>query len=733
MRPIQIAEAFVAIRPKTDQFKADTSRAVRETGDQMERDLAESGQRAGSKLGELIAAGAAAAFVATATKSAADLEQAVGGTAAIFGEQAAQLDRFAESAADSVGLSEQAARELTSQLGGALQGYGFTVDEAADKSIRLTTLGADLAATFGGTTREAVDALSSALRGEFDPLERYGVTLNQTLIDQKAVALGLAESTSNVDLQARAQAALALITERSSQAQGQFAREADTASGQAERAAAKLANAQADLGESFLPIYSKLSQVVGAAAGAFGALPEPVQTGAIALTAMSIAAGPTRSALEGIRGIAAGLSAAFDRAAIGAYNLAGQGLGRLALQGAAGAAAVTGLVVAIQEWQKAMEAAEQQATDLGTRLAETQQTDSYEAAVARLGRIQGELGTIRRESEETATGVLDLDYAAAVGKLEGQLGASAQAMQVNLAAARALADQQGISLDAAYRQVTAQGAAKKSAEEEADAQDELAEALKRQNDQRREAEKLAMSKVEGVMGLPGAVAAYEAAQTDVATAADKLSKARTPEEQAAAYRELEAALFKQAEARLKVAEQQAKVRGEELSAADASRIYGAELDALAARFPGMRRELDAYLALLDRADDPRVADVQVKFRAAIDDPEGLFAGLRTAFGIEGGAVTPEAYAAIAGAAGKVAAARGAGRAYGGPVTAGVPYTVGERTRETFVPTEDGVIVPGPLGGGFSPTINIYGHDHSSAELAHRVMSDLDLMLTGAQR
>src|SRR5690606_17465095 len=191
------------------------------------------------------------------------------------------------------------------------------------------------------------------------------------------------------------------------------------------------------------------------------------------------------------------------------------------------------------------------------------------------------------------------------------------------------------------------------------------------------------------------------------------------------------ALFALADARVKVAEAQAKVNGEELSGADAARIYSDQLAVLAGRFPGLRGELEAYIALLDRADDPRVADVQVRFRAAVDDPEGLFAGLRTAFGIEGGPLTPEAYAAIAGAAGKVAAAQGAGRAYGGPVTAGVPYTVGERTRETFVPTEDGVIVPGPLGGGFSPTINIYGHDHSSAELAHRVMSDLDLMLTGA--
>lgn len=722
MRPIQIAEAFVAIRPDSKGFKAD-----------VERDVETPLRNVKSMVAGLAVGAAALSFAkggldelkeqqAVASKLEATLK-ATGGAANVTKDE---LDDMASSLQDLTGKDAEAI-----QSGQALllqfRNVRNEVGEGNDIFDRASKAALDLSVATGTDATSAFQTLGRALE---DPVQGMRALRAANVIldeSQKATLKSLVDSGDQLGAQR-------FILERlEAQVGGVAAAYGETLPGKLERSKNALEDVQAAVVGAAAPALESVAGVATTAADAFTSLPGPVQTGVLLFGALAVAAKPASTALAGVRTVLSGMGALFDRAAVGAYGFAGQGLGRVALQGAAGAAAITGLVVAVQEWQKAMAAAEQQAADLGKTLNQRQQTDSYDDAVARLGRIQGELGTIRRESEETATGVLDLDYAAAVGKLEDQLGSSAMAMQVNLAAARALADQQGISLDAAYRQITAQGAAKKSAEEEADAQDELAEALKRQNDQRREAEKLAMSKVEGVMGLPGAVAAYEAAQTDVATAADKLSKARTPEEQAAAYRELEAALFKQADARLKVAEQQAKVRGEELSAADASRIYGAELDALAARFPGMRRELDAYVALLDRADDPRVADVQVKFRAAIDDPEGLFAGLRTAFGIEGGPVTPEAYAAIAGAAGKVAAAQGAGRAYGGPVTAGVPYTVGERTRETFVPTEDGVIVPGPLGGGFSPTINIYGHDHSSAELAHRVMSDLDLMLTGAQR
>ena len=70
--------------------------------------------------------------------AAAQLEQAVGGTAAVFESAAAPVDEFAKSAAELAGLSEEAARTLTSRLGASLKGFGLSADEAAKQSIFLT-------------------------------------------------------------------------------------------------------------------------------------------------------------------------------------------------------------------------------------------------------------------------------------------------------------------------------------------------------------------------------------------------------------------------------------------------------------------------------------------------------------------------------------------------------------------------------------------------------------------
>ena len=347
---MKLATAFVEVRPDTKAFKAD-----------LERDVTKSASDVSKQLGSVLAGGAFLAGARKAIDAASSLEQAVGGTAAVFGEASQKVEEFARGAAESAGLSERAARELTSSLGGLLKGFGFTADEAANLSIELASLGADLAATFGGKPEEAVQALGAALRGETDPLERFGIALNQTAVNSKAVELGLAASTSSVDQQAKAQATLQLITERSADAQGQFAREADTAAGQSAIAAAKMENSAADLGTSLLPIYSKIAEVAGTVATAFAALPEPVQTAVIALTAIVALTGPTKIAIDAIGSLASitrtVLSKGLDAAATGAYNLAGN-LGKAALAAAPVAVGVYAVTKALSENAAQAQAAE---------------------------------------------------------------------------------------------------------------------------------------------------------------------------------------------------------------------------------------------------------------------------------------------------------------------------------------------------------------------------------------
>jgi hypothetical protein len=255
-------------------------------------------------------------FFSDSVKAASAAEQAVGGVQAVFKDYAKQIETSASKADTALGLSKTAYMELTTVLASGLKNKG--IKDYAAQSENLVKIGADLSAQFGGSTKEAVDALGSAMRGEMDPIERYGVSMNQAAIEAEAMRMGLVKTSvdtakvaaaqlkaevattkyrealkkfggdSNeaktaqaamitaqaglskamkgskvqLDDQQKAMAALSLITRQTSDASGAFGRESDTLAGKQERAKAQWENLQQTIGEKFLPVIASATGFV---------------------------------------------------------------------------------------------------------------------------------------------------------------------------------------------------------------------------------------------------------------------------------------------------------------------------------------------------------------------------------------------------------------------------------------------------------------------------------------
>lgn len=205
----------------------------------------------------LLAAGAGLVVYGTkAVGLAGDLEQSVGAVDTVFGKSAAQMHRWAADAANNVGLTKNEFNELGTLIGTQLANGGTAMDKLAPKTNELIGLGADLSSMFGGSTKDAVAALSSALKGERDPIERYGVSLKQSSIDAKAAELGYKKVGGSLSNQAQQAATLALIMEQTSKAQGNFSRETDTLAHQQQVARAQFDNFTTSLGTLLLPVIT---------------------------------------------------------------------------------------------------------------------------------------------------------------------------------------------------------------------------------------------------------------------------------------------------------------------------------------------------------------------------------------------------------------------------------------------------------------------------------------------
>jgi hypothetical protein len=193
---------------------------------------------------------------------ASDKAEAASKANVLFGESYHIIEEASKNAAESVGISSGAYLTAAGNLGNLITNFGITGDAGANLSKNLVQLAADMGSFNNASTEEVTEAMGSAFVGETEPLRRFGVMLSAASVAAKAVELGLARSTKEVDQAAKVQATYALIVEQTSKAQGDFARTATGAANAQRISAAKMEEAMTKLGEKLAPIAQKLLPIV---------------------------------------------------------------------------------------------------------------------------------------------------------------------------------------------------------------------------------------------------------------------------------------------------------------------------------------------------------------------------------------------------------------------------------------------------------------------------------------
>ena len=250
--------------------------------------------------------------------AASNFEVNMRGLAAVAGDVVA--GDIAEWAADTgAALNLSQADAIEAAKGFALYGKqaGLAEADAAGFTTSLTTLSAELAAFAGARPDEVIGALGAALRGEFDPLERFGIALKASQVEAKALELGLVDVGEEMSNQAKIQATYALLMEEGAFAMGSTERNADTLSGQLADLTAKWEDITLQVGRALLPVLETLAGAVGGLVAGFGALPEPLQTAVVLFGGLTVAVKALAPAVGTLRAAMVNLSADVGRASGG--------------------------------------------------------------------------------------------------------------------------------------------------------------------------------------------------------------------------------------------------------------------------------------------------------------------------------------------------------------------------------------------------------------------------------
>jgi len=535
-----------------------------------------------------------------------------------------------------------------------------------------------------------------------------------------------------------------LITERSAFAQNQFTKEAGTAEGAAKIAGARMQDSAANLGKSFLPIYTKAAEIVGVLAKAFDALPDSVQVGILGLGA-AIAVGPKivdsfKAATDAVKSIPGALSKMTDKLTSSKGMLEGFGTtaemsGKQAgnAAGAAGfgalAPAMLGIGAAIgiaayfwMDYQKKQEAAKKRATELKDTLdqttgAMTKQTeqllynnleqknqidnlneagigfDKYLEAIKDTSSGMEKLLELQKQGATGVTALKNEQYRNnTIKKLREEGGARNELVAT-------LIEQEKYDLgllgtiitesEAHKKNIAVLGQAAYAAElktsgdkAQAQAASDAAIANAKNNEALKE-------QYDAVLALLNSDIAFQQAQIASQKAIEEYNKSLSDGSLSARDREEKEAQLKQqflqtAAAAAKAAEDQRTLEGKTLSAKDAAIIQRDKLIELAGQVaPGspVQAGLQQMIDKLQGIIDRRVLDIKI----FLDKYQAIAA-------IDDVNVRIAAMKGLAYSPGSRDYSSLKERAVGGPVNAGTPYLVGERGPELFVPTGYGNIM-----------------------------------------
>lgn len=190
---------------------------------------------------------------------ASELEQSLGATEAVFGDFSSSIIANSKKAAKSFGLSANDYLQSTNLIGAQLKNLGLSTEEYAKKADNLVGLGADLAATFGGTTYDAVQALSAVFRGEYNQVEKYGISIRKSDINARVAETSQRKLTGAMLKQAEALAGIDILYEQTTASQGQFARESNTMAGSMQIMKAAFSTISTTIGEAFIPAIVSFS------------------------------------------------------------------------------------------------------------------------------------------------------------------------------------------------------------------------------------------------------------------------------------------------------------------------------------------------------------------------------------------------------------------------------------------------------------------------------------------
>lgn len=200
----------------------------------------------------ILAAGVAA------VKWGSDLNEAMSAANTVFGENGAAIIAWGDTTAATLGIAKSDALTAATQFATLGISAGLSGDELVTFSTRLVTAASDLSSFWNVPTSTVLADLQSGLVGQYEPLLKYGIQLNEATVSQRAMADTGKDNVEQLTAGEKTAARYKLILEGLGVAEGDRTRTAGEFAGQMRTLQAQFKDAAAVLGMQLLPALTNM-------------------------------------------------------------------------------------------------------------------------------------------------------------------------------------------------------------------------------------------------------------------------------------------------------------------------------------------------------------------------------------------------------------------------------------------------------------------------------------------
>jgi hypothetical protein len=199
-----------------------------------------------------------------AIKMAASMEESLNKVDVSFGESSKMVRDFAKTSMRSFGIAEAQALDMAGTFGDMATGFGISRDEAAKLAISLVGLSGDIQSFKDVNIEEVTTALTGVFNGETESLKRLGIVMTENTLNHYLLEQGINRTFKSLTEQEKILLRAQFIFDKTTNAQGDYARTADSASNQIRELGNGIKEVATELGGLFLDnVTDAIKQING--------------------------------------------------------------------------------------------------------------------------------------------------------------------------------------------------------------------------------------------------------------------------------------------------------------------------------------------------------------------------------------------------------------------------------------------------------------------------------------